>query len=222
MPAALQPKLLRILEGGQVRRLGTTRDIPFDVRVLAATNQDPAEAMGEGRLREDVYFRLNVFELVVPPLRERTEDLPLLCHHFIREFNAKHHTEVDGLRESALDCMERYRWPGNVRELRNVMERAAIVARKGWIDPVHLPVYLRGSAREESAVVVMPVGTSAAEAERRLILRTLEHVGGNKAEAARRLGLDVKTIRNKLRAFREREGRPGGPEQAGTARRGTA
>ena len=201
MPMALQPKLLRILEENQVRRLGSTRDIRFDVRVLAATNQDVTEATRSGRLREDIYFRLNVFELMVPPLRERIEDLPLLCQHFLREFNTKHQTEVEGLRESTLECLQRYRWPGNVRELRNVMERAVIVAGKRWLEPSHLPVYIRGSEGDEKAVVVMPVGTSAAEAERRLILRTLEHVGNNKAEAARRLGLDVKTIRNKLRSF---------------------
>ena len=134
------------------------------------------------------------------------EDLPLLCHHFIREFNPKHDAEVEGLRESTLDCLERYRWPGNVRELRNVIERAVIVARTRWLEPSHLPQYFGGSKRDEGALVVVPVGTSAAEAETRLILRTLEHVGGNKAEAARRLGLDVKTIRNKLRAF-EKGGR---------------
>jgi transcriptional regulator with PAS, ATPase and Fis domain len=205
MPVALQPKLLRILEDGRVRRLGGRKEIPFDVRVLAATNRPVADAMREGRLREDLYYRLNVFELFVPPLRERLEDLPLLCQHFIREFDRKHGTEVEGLRESALAALQGYRWPGNVRELRNVMERAVIVARSRWIEPSHLPAYLRAAERTEDPVVVVPVGTPAAEAERQLILRTLEHVGNNKAEAARRLGLDVKTIRNKLRAFRERE-----------------
>src|SRR5690606_32077881 len=205
MPAALQPKLLRVLEDGRVRRVGGSTESKFDVRVLAATNRIPAEAIEDGKLREDLFYRLNVFELFVPPLRERVEDLPLLCHHFIREFNRKHETEVEGLRESALECLQRYRWPGNVRELRNVMERGVIMARRRWLEPSHLPAYIRGSQREEKAVVVMPVGTSAAEAERRLILRTLEHVGNNKAEAARRLGIDVKTIRNKLRSF-EKEG----------------
>ncbi|MEX2581654.1 MAG: sigma-54 dependent transcriptional regulator [Gemmatimonadota bacterium] len=205
MPLALQPKLLRILEDGRVRRVGGTKESKFDVRVLAATNRVPAEALEEGRLREDLYFRLNVFELVVPPLRERIEDLPLLCHHFIRELNPKHQTEVEGLRESSLECLSRYRWPGNVRELRNVIERAVILARSRWIEPSHLPAYVRGAERKEKAVLLVPVGTSAADAERRLILRTLEHVGNNKAEAARRLGLDVKTIRNKLRAFERKD-----------------
>ncbi len=209
MPVGLQPKLLRILEDGRVRRLGGRKEISFDVRVLAATNRDTTEALREGHLREDLYYRLNVFELFVPPLRERLDDLPLLCQHFIRDFNRKHGTEVEGLRDGALDCLREYRWPGNVRELRNVMERAVIVARNRWLEPSHFPVYIRQAERTEEPVVVVPVGTPAAEAERRLILRTLEYVGNNKAEAARRLGLDVKTIRNKLRAFREAKGGEG-------------
>jgi DNA-binding NtrC family response regulator len=206
MPIALQPKLLRILESGHVRRLGGGQDIPFDVRVLAATNREPASALEEGTLREDLFYRLNVFEIVVPPLRERLEDLPLLCQHFVREFNERHGTDVDGLRERTLKCLLRYRWRGNVRELRNLMERAVIVAGAGWLEPAHFPAYVR-EATEEEPVVVVPIGTTAADAERRLILKTLEFVGHNKAEAARRLHLDVKTIRNKLRAF-EREPEP--------------
>jgi two-component system response regulator HydG len=199
MPIALQPKLLRILEEGRVRRLGGSSEVRFDVRVLAATNRNPAQAIESGRLREDLFYRINVFELVVPPLRERTDDLPLLCHAFIREFNQKHRTEVEGLRESTLECLQRYSWRGNVRELRNLMERAVIVARSRWLEPSHFPPYVRGAEAAEEPVVVVPVGTPAAEAERQLILRTLEYVGNNKAEAARRLGLDVKTIRNKLK-----------------------
>lgn len=203
MPIALQPKLLRVLEDGQIRRLGGSRETRYDVRVLAATNSTPAVALQEGRLREDLFFRLNVFELTLPPLRDRIDDLPILCQHFIREFNPKHQTRIEGLREVTLRHLQSYQWPGNVRELRNVMERAAIVAREGWIEPSHLPVYVRGAQGPEEPVLVVPVGTSAAEAEKQLILTTLEHVGNNKAEAARRLGLDVKTIRNKLRAFSE-------------------
>lgn len=187
-----------------MRRLGGSRDVTFDVRVIAATNRNPEEAMASGRLREDLYYRLAVFELVVPPLRERVEDLPLLCHAFIREFNKRHRTEVEGLRSSALACLERYNWRGNVRELRNLVERAVIVARSRWLEPSHFPAYVRNSDGVASDVsttpaIVVPIGTPAAEAERQLILRTLEHCGNNKAEAARRLGLDVKTIRNKLK-----------------------
>jgi DNA-binding NtrC family response regulator len=200
MPMALQPKLLRILEDGRVRRLGATSEISFDVRVLAATNRAPALAVEEGLFREDLFYRLNVFELVVPPLRDRIDDLPLLAQHFVRDFNRKHAMEVAGLRDETQALLEGYPWPGNVRELRNVLERAVIVARGGWIEPSHLPPYVRGSNGGRPTLRV-PVGTTAAEAERVLILRTLEHVGNNKAEAARQLGLDVKTIRNKLKSY---------------------
>jgi DNA-binding NtrC family response regulator len=200
MPMALQPKLLRILEDGQVRRLGGSKEICFDVRVLAATNRPPAIAVEEGLFREDLFYRLNVFELVVPPLRERIDDLPLLTQHFVRDFNRKHGMEVTGVRDESRALLEAYPWPGNVRELRNVLERAVIVARTGWIEPSHLPPYFRSSGNGRPTLQV-PVGTTAAEAERTLILKTLEHVGNNKAEAARRLGLDVKTIRNKLKSY---------------------
>jgi DNA-binding NtrC family response regulator len=201
MPVSLQPKLLRILESGRVRRLGGSREVPFAVRVLAASNRSLVGAMEAGLLREDLYYRLNVFEIALPALRDRLDDLPLLCQHFVREFNEKHGTEVDGLREATMQCLLGYRWPGNVRELRNLMERAVIVARSGWLDPTHFPIYLREATSESEPMLMVPVGTPAAEAERQLILRTLESVGNNKAEAARRLRLDVKTIRNKLRAF---------------------
>jgi DNA-binding NtrC family response regulator len=203
MPAALQPKLLRILEESQVRRLGGSREVAFDVRVLAATNRPPAVAVRDGYLREDLFYRLNVFELSAPPLRERLDDLPLLVQHFVSEFNRKHETGVVGVRETARALLEAYGWPGNVRELRNVIERAVILARDGWIEPTHLPPYLRGGGAGADAVIVLPVGTPAAEVEKRMILKTLEHVGQNKAEAARRLGLDVKTIRNKLKQYGE-------------------
>lgn len=203
MPIALQPKLLRILEERRTRRLGGAREIDFDVRVLAATNRSPADAIRTGLLREDLYYRLNVFEVVVPPLRERPGDVPLLTQHFIGAFNAKHGTTVEGLGEAAGRLLEAYPWPGNVRELRNVIERAVIVARDGLLEPAHLPPFLRSREAGSDSVVVVPIGTTVADAERELILKTLAHVGHNKAEAARQLGLDVKTIRNKLRAWGE-------------------
>ena len=201
MPIALQPKLLRVLEEGQARRLGGSRDVKFDVRVLAATNRNPAQAIRDGRLREDLYYRLNVFELVLPPLRERREDIALLAQHFVREFGRKHGVEVEGVGDAAREQLEAHSWPGNVRELRNVIERATIVARSGWIEPRHLPPYLQALRGGGSPTFTLPAGTTLAEAEKLLILQTLERVGNNKAEAARQLGLDVKTIRNKLRAY---------------------
>ena len=203
MPIVLQPKLLRVLETRRTRRLGGSVETPFDVRVLAATNRAPLAAVRNGLLREDLFYRLNVFEIAVPPLRERLQDVPLLAQHFIREFNRKHEMAVEGLRDATRELLSSYAWPGNVRELRNVIERAVILARDGWLEPAHLPPYIRVGEAGTNPVVVVPVGTTVEDAERELILRTLEHVGHNKAEAARRLGLDVKTIRNKLRAYGE-------------------
>jgi DNA-binding NtrC family response regulator len=202
MPAQLQPKLLRVLEDGKVRRLGGKQEFEFDVRVIAATNQEPRIAIQEGRLREDLYYRLTVFTVHLPPLRERKEDIPILAQHFIGEFNKKHGSNVDAVRDDALEMLMAYSWPGNVREFRNVMERAMILSRSDWIETSHLPPYLRNPGAESSTKIVLPLGITAADAERELILRTLEKTGHNKAEAARQLGLDVKTIRNKLKAYK--------------------
>jgi DNA-binding NtrC family response regulator len=201
MPLALQSRLLRVLEDKRVRRLGGAQEFAVDVRVLAATNQDPAEAVRKNLLREDLYYRLNVFTVALPPLRDRLSDLPLLSQHFILEFNAKHKMQVEGLREETRHLLQEYSWPGNVRELRNIMERAVILAKTKWIEPSHLPAYI--SAREDSGSkrIVLEQGATVAEAERELILRTLRAADYNKAEAARRLGLDVKTIRNKLKLY---------------------
>ncbi|HYC53196.1 MAG TPA: sigma-54 dependent transcriptional regulator [Gemmatimonadaceae bacterium] len=201
MPIALQPKLLRVLEDGRARRLGASRDVQFDVRIIAATNRSPAQAIRDGRLREDLYYRLNVFELVMPPLRERADDIPLLAQHFLRDFARKHAMPVEGMAESARAALLAHAWPGNVRELRNVVERSVIVARAGLVERRHLPPYLQAIRPGAESTVTLPAGTTLADAERLLIMRTLERVNDNKAEAARQLGLDVKTIRNKLRGY---------------------
>jgi transcriptional regulator with PAS, ATPase and Fis domain len=201
MPISLQPKLLRVLEEGRARRLGGSREVAFDVRVLAATNRNPSAAIRDNQLREDLFYRLNVFEIRLPPLRDRADDVGLLAQHFIREFSRKHGMDVQGVGEPARQLLEAHAWTGNVRELRNVIERAVIVARSGWIEPRHLPPYLQALKGGGEPTVTLPAGTTLAEAERVLILQTLERVGNNKAEAARQLGLDVKTIRNKLRSY---------------------
>ena len=158
-------------------------------------------------LREDLYFRLAVFEVRLPDLKDRDGDIPLLVQAFIREFNRKHDTDVQGVRDEALEQLERHHWPGNVRELRNVIERATIVAGSGWIETGQLPLFLRAPREEDEPKLTLEVGeTTASEAEKELILRTLEVTGGNKAETARRLDLDVKTIRNKLKRYEEEEG----------------
>lgn len=201
MPIALQPKLLRVLQDGRARRLGGARDVRFDVRVIAATNRSPAQAIRDGRLREDLFYRLSVFELVAPALRERTGDVALLSQHFVREFARKHAMAVTGMSDTARMLLESHPWPGNVRELRNVVERAVIVARKGVIERRHLPPYLQALRAGGPPTLTLPAGSTLAVAERELILQTLARVGENKAEAARQLGLDVKTIRNKLKTY---------------------
>ena len=201
MPLPLQPKLLRVLEDQKVRRVGGSQEVLVDARVIAATNQDPRKAVADGRLREDLYYRLNVFTLPLPPLRDRKPDIPLLAQHFIHLCNAKHHAEVEGLRDGTLDLLMRYPWPGNVRELKNTIERAVVLAKGKWIELAHLPVYFLESAAGPSAAVSVTPGATIAEIEKQMILKTLEATGNNKAEAARQLGLDVKTIRNKLKAY---------------------
>jgi DNA-binding NtrC family response regulator len=201
MPAALQPKLLRVLEDGKVRRLGGKEEFGFDARVIAATNREPREALQKGILREDLYYRLNVFTVALPALRDRKEDVPSLIQHFIREFNSKHNTNVVAIRPESLERLTAYGWPGNVRELRNILERAVILAKGEWIETSHLPPYIRETPEPQEGKIVLNMGATAADTERELILKTLEQTGNNKAEAARRLGMDVKTIRNKLKSY---------------------
>jgi transcriptional regulator with PAS, ATPase and Fis domain len=184
-----------------VRRLGSGQEIPLDVRVLAATNQNPVTAVEQGRLRRDLYFRLNVFTVTLPALRDRRDDIPALVQHFIAKANEKHGAAVQAVRPEVWERLKEYSWPGNVRELKNALERAVIVAQGDWIELSHLPPYLRHAAPPAEEAIVLPAGVTAAETEKQLILKTLEQTGHNKAAAARRLGLDVKTIRNKLKAY---------------------
>ena len=203
MPLALQPKLLRVLEDRKVRRIGGSREFDFDVRVLAATNREPRGAVETGKLREDLFYRLNVFTITLPPLRARKSDIPLIVQSFIQHAKAKHNSNVQACRAEALDLLKSYSWPGNVRELKNIVERAAILAGGEWIEPSHLPAYIQNAPEEKTAAGFdLSEGVTAANAEMELILKTLRATGNNKAEAARRLGLDVKTIRNKLKTYK--------------------
>lgn len=201
MPVTLQPKLLRVLEDGRARRLGSSRETAFDVRVLAATNRDPIAAVRDGRLREDLMYRLNVFAITMPPLRERVEDVSILVRHFIRLFNRKHGRTIAGVREAAMERLEEWHWPGNVRELRNAIERAVVLARQSWIEPSHLPPHITSAASASARPLELPPQATLAEAEQFIIRTVLHRTGNNKAEAARQLGMDVKTIRNRLRAW---------------------
>ncbi|MBI3030594.1 MAG: sigma-54-dependent Fis family transcriptional regulator [Candidatus Rokubacteria bacterium] len=204
MRPATQVKFLRVLQEGQFRRLGGKTEVRVDVRVIAATNRDPLEAVREGVLREDLYYRLNVFAIVLPPLRERMEDLPELIQAFLAEFNERHRRSIRGVDDGALELLRRHRWPGNVRELRNVLERAVIVCPRDLIRAEHLPAPLGSTpAATPSAEggALLPIGTSLEEAERQLILRTLAHTGNNKTRAAEILGISLKTLHNKLNKY---------------------
>jgi DNA-binding NtrC family response regulator len=192
MSPLLQSKLLRVVEDRKIRRVGGSQELSLNVRVIAATNRYPKQAVEEGQLRQDLYFRLNVFPLVIPTLRERKDDIPLLTQHFVKEFNQKHELNIEGLREDALRMLKRYSWPGNVRELKNAIERSVIVSGGIWVESWHLPPYIQNPTREDD--VVFPSGVSTARVQKELVFRTLEKVGYKKAEAAKLLGLDVKTI----------------------------
>jgi DNA-binding NtrC family response regulator len=206
MTPATQVKLLRVLQERRFRRLGGRTEQEVDVRVLAATNIDPALAIREGRLREDLYYRLNVFTIALPPLRERKDDLQLLIRAFIDEFNTRDHRAVKAVSPGAMKLLEQYEWPGNVRELRNVIERATILARGDLIEPNHLPALGAvppPAAPSASAGLTIAPGMTVDEAEQKLIMATLDAAGGNKTRAAEMLGISLKTLHNKLNRFKE-------------------
>jgi DNA-binding NtrC family response regulator len=207
MTPATQAKLLRVLQERSFRTLGGQREQSVDIRVIAATNVDPPEAVRQGRLREDLYYRLNVFAIRLPALRERKGDLPFLAQAFVAEFSARHQRAVTGVSSRVLHVFERYDWPGNVRELRNVIERATIVAQGHVIDVQDLPPLADVAPQPAAAAPAngLTAGITVEEAERRLIEITLEHTGGNKTRAAELLGISLKTLHNKLNRLHLRQ-----------------
>ncbi len=206
MTPATQVKLLRVLQERKFRRLGGRSEQSVDVRVIAATNVDPVEAVKQGKLREDLFYRLNVFAFRLPPLRERKEDLPLLVQAFINEFNQRNQKNVVGVDHQAMRMLEHYGWPGNVRELRNVIERATILCGGSFIEPKYLPpVLAEEPPPQHQPQLALAPGTTVEEAERRLILMTLEHTRDNKTRAAEILGISLKTLHNKLNKLRLRK-----------------
>lgn len=205
MPVSLQPKLLRVLETGRVRRLGGEKERSFDVRLVAATNRPVKKVLKEGQLREDLYYRINVFNVDLPALREREGDVELLAQYFIQQFNQKHGFQVEGLDPATLRRLEHHHWPGNVRELKNVVERAVVMTRRGFIQPSELPAPLRGElepgGEESPDGIVIPIGTSLADAEKEILRKTLSKTGRNKSQTARILEIDVKTVRSKIKKY---------------------
>lgn len=203
LPLAMQPKLLRALEESRVRPVGSNQEVSFDVRFLAATNRDLEALIEEDRFREDLYFRLNVIQLDVPPLRNRGTDVLLIAQHLVQQFAEASRKQVTGISEPAAERLLNYGWPGNVRELRNVMERAVLLTRYEKVAVEDLPEKIRDYRSDQ--VVLGGAGPdelmTLEEVDRRYILHVLHSVGGNKAQAARILGLDRKTLYRKLSQY---------------------
>jgi transcriptional regulator with PAS, ATPase and Fis domain len=206
MPPSLQSKLLRVIEERKVRRLGSLKEIEVDVRLLAATNQEPDSAVSKGSLREDLLYRLNVFRIQLPPLKDRKEDLPLLAQYLVTSLAEKHRKPARFLSAAALEALQFHAWPGNVRELRNVIERAVVICSGEQIERHHFapyPIDQRERRRNEDTIT-FPVGTPIEEVERQMILRTVVKTKNNKTRAAELLGISLKTLHNKLNLYRER------------------
>ncbi|MCL4813446.1 MAG: sigma-54 dependent transcriptional regulator [Vicinamibacteraceae bacterium] len=200
---AVQVKLLRVLQDGAFEPLGSTRTVRADVRLVAASNVDLAVEVAQGRFREDLFYRLNVITVTVPPLRERVDDIAPLAQHFLRLYAARNGKHLDGISRQALARLQQWRWPGNVRELEHAIERAVVMTTGPTIELQHLPEALRGArpdngAADEAPVVRVPIGTPLEDVERLLIRETLRQTGGNKRRAAHLLGIATRTIYRKL------------------------
>ncbi len=206
LSAVTQPKILRVLQEGEFERLGGTRTQRVDVRIVVATNQDLAQMVKEKRFREDLYYRLNVITITVPPLRDRREDIRLLAQHFLRVYAAKNNRKLEMFTDEALRRLEGYSWPGNVRELENVVERGVVLARGAAVDVTDLPEDVAGATPLPEGVFTVRIGTPLAEVELRLLEATLRVTGGNRTRAAKLLGIDPKTVYRKLERQDEAEG----------------
>ncbi|EQB62437.1 MAG: Two component, sigma54 specific, transcriptional regulator, Fis family [candidate division Zixibacteria bacterium RBG-1] len=197
IPPAIQVKLLRILQDGTFERLGGTKTLAVDVRLIAATNTDLAKAVEEKKFREDLYYRLNVITVTLPPLRERTEDIPLLAYHFLKMYTLKNKKNIQGISQTALDLLLGYHWPGNVRELENTMERAVVLARKKIILPEDLPPHINKAGKIAESITI-PIGMPMEEVKNKVIQETLRTTKGDKTLAAKILGITSRTIYRKV------------------------
>jgi DNA-binding NtrC family response regulator len=200
MPVATQVKLLRVLEDSKVRRLGSKSEISVDVRVLAATNKVPEDAMASGQLRSDLFYRLNVVQIRMPPLRDHIEDIDDLTAALLDDLRRKHNSNVKGVEDSVLEAFRRHTWPGNIRELRNTLERALVVCTSGVIRLSDLPPGFGRSGDVSDSPRLHP-GMTVGEAEKRLIIETLSYTENNKTRAAEMLGISLKTLHNKLKEY---------------------
>lgn len=204
LPRALQVKLLRVLQENEVRPVGGARSETIDVRVIAATSRDLAEEVKAGRFREDLFYRLNVLQINLPPLRDRTEDIPLLCQHFLDHFKEQLGKELQGISPGAMSLLVEHKWPGNVRELENTIERAVVLADKRIILPENLPTEMgvkRGSSRMDDFFEGFSLKKAQKIMEKRLITRALESTGGNRTQAAKLLEISHPSLLTKIKAY---------------------
>jgi two-component system response regulator HydG len=208
MSSTTQVKLLRVLQEREFEPLGSTKTIHVDIRLIAATNKALEEEVKEGRFREDLFYRLNVVPIHLPPLRDRKEDIPLLADHFFKLFQEKNKKSIKGFLPKTIDMLMRYDWPGNIRELENVMERAVLLCRGEYLSPQDLPPPFQGGQIGEQPVISIPPGMTLEELEREAIIQTLEENGGNRTQAAQILGISRKTLQNKLKEYGLEEKEP--------------
>jgi two-component system response regulator HydG len=204
MPLTMQVKLLRVIQERELTRVGGEKVLTVDVRVVAATNKNLSEQVAKGSFREDLYYRLNVIELEIPPLRKRQEDIPLLAQHFIQHFAEKNRKQIKGFTPGAMDALIRYQWPGNVRELMNAVERGVVLSRAEYLDIDDLP-FIRSLAQSQAdPLQIMEQANedmSLDAVEKATILKALKSADGNKSETARRLGITRKTLHKKLKMY---------------------
>ena len=192
-----QIKLLRVLQEGEFERVGGNKTIRVNIRIIAASNRDLQEEVKNGVFREDLYYRLNVVNIKLPPLRERKEDIPFLVNFFIDKFNQKYRMKVKGISQRAMNLMVDYEWSGNVRELENTIESILVINSPEVVDLPHLPQEIR-EFREKPEVISIKIGTPLEEVEKELLLQTLKATKGNKRRAAELLGINVRTIHRKI------------------------
>jgi DNA-binding NtrC family response regulator len=209
LPPTVQIKLLRAIQEKTIERVGSSKPIPVDVRLIAATHRDLSEEMAAGRFREDLYFRLNVVTIWVPPLRERREDVPVLAQHFLHKYTASQHRQVKGFTPETLDALVRYAYPGNVRELENAVERAVLLTRTEYIQPCDLPETIQAAAGATVTpgmpAITLPLSgdmpAAVEQLERAMLLHALQLHGGNQSKAARSIGISEKSVRDRLKKW---------------------
>jgi two-component system response regulator HydG len=201
MSSTTQVKLLRVLQEREFEPLGSTKTIHVDIRLIAATNKELEAEVKEGRFREDLFYRLNVVPIHLPPLRERKEDIPLLAEHFFRLYQEKNKKLIKGFLPKTIDTLMRYDWQGNIRELENVIERAVLLCRSEYITPKDLPPPLQGEEIGEQPIISIPPGMTLEQVEKEAIIQTLEETGGNRTQTAQILGISRKTLQNKLKEY---------------------